>query len=381
MTVKETISSQTSPAYSVASRYWRLRDKREGWWPWGWLLLLALLLVFLYGLFVTAPAIEDQTAKRVGQVLAGHGVSNFEVDADGQEVRIRATASDADSERLRALARDATCETWVAGSLVCPNSVHVEVRAAARSALPASPQVQRHHDFRFEKTGDSIALNGEVPDAKTRDQLIAAAKSHYANVTDSLRISGERPTDDYDWAARHALQVLFAMQSGNVNWTAGSLSAKGRTTAAKEAEVRRVFTSASHPDRLGAIDLEIAEDANRCNKAFAERLTASTIRFDTGSAKIAPESSRLIAQLAELAKACPIGLAVEGHTDNVGSGQFNRRLSQARAEAVVAALVDLGVDSARLSPRGFGADRPIADNSTLAGRAKNRRIEIRAIAP
>src|SRR5690606_15983797 len=67
---------------------------------------------------------------------------------------------------------------------------------------------------------------------------------------------------------------------------------------------------------------------------------------------------------------------IEGHTDSQGSANLNQALSQRRAEAVRDALVQEGVDASRLRARGVGADRPVADNATAAGRAENRRVEI-----
>ena len=67
---------------------------------------------------------------------------------------------------------------------------------------------------------------------------------------------------------------------------------------------------------------------------------------------------------------------MEGHTDNVGSPASNKTLSEARAKSVVSAIVSQGVAADRLSPVGFGQDKPIADNSTDEGRAKNRRVEL-----
>ncbi|MEO1426197.1 MAG: OmpA family protein, partial [Pseudomonadota bacterium] len=68
-------------------------------------------------------------------------------------------------------------------------------------------------------------------------------------------------------------------------------------------------------------------------------------------------------------------IAIAGHTDSVGSASLNQRLSEARAKAVSAWLVEYGVDPAQLSARGFGETRPLADNETPLGRAKNRRID------
>jgi len=72
-------------------------------------------------------------------------------------------------------------------------------------------------------------------------------------------------------------------------------------------------------------------------------------------------------------------LAVEGHTDNRGSAADNLELSKLRVKAVVAYLVDKGIGADRLKPFAFGENRPIASNATLAGRERNRRIEINFI--
>jgi outer membrane protein OmpA-like peptidoglycan-associated protein len=69
-------------------------------------------------------------------------------------------------------------------------------------------------------------------------------------------------------------------------------------------------------------------------------------------------------------------LEIDGHTDNVGAHDYNVKLSQDRAAAVVAALKTAGVDATRLSSNGFGPDKPIADEATAEGRAKNRRVEL-----
>jgi outer membrane protein OmpA-like peptidoglycan-associated protein len=73
------------------------------------------------------------------------------------------------------------------------------------------------------------------------------------------------------------------------------------------------------------------------------------------------------------------GLKVEisGHTDNVGSKEFNLQLSQKRAESVVQFLVSNGIDKSRLIAVGYGETRPIADNSSEAGRTENRRTEMK----
>jgi len=69
-------------------------------------------------------------------------------------------------------------------------------------------------------------------------------------------------------------------------------------------------------------------------------------------------------------------VSVEGHTDNVGDAESNKKLSNDRAKAIVDALIAKGIEKTRLSSIGWGQEKPLADNRTEEGRAKNRRVEI-----
>ena len=69
-------------------------------------------------------------------------------------------------------------------------------------------------------------------------------------------------------------------------------------------------------------------------------------------------------------------ISVEGHTDNVGNATLNRILSENRAKAVMNYLVTKGINTTRLTSKGWGQTKPIADNSTEEGKAKNRRVEL-----
>jgi outer membrane protein OmpA-like peptidoglycan-associated protein len=102
------------------------------------------------------------------------------------------------------------------------------------------------------------------------------------------------------------------------------------------------------------------------------------IFFDTGKADLKPESDAAVGEVAKLLKAEPaLKVYVVGHTDNVASLDLNTKLSQARADAVVQALVARhGIAAARLVGRGAGPLAPVASNDTEEGRAKNRRVEL-----
>jgi outer membrane protein OmpA-like peptidoglycan-associated protein len=106
-------------------------------------------------------------------------------------------------------------------------------------------------------------------------------------------------------------------------------------------------------------------------------LISEQVQFETGSARIRPESDRVLqAVLKILTEHKEITLiSVEGHTDNRGTRELNTGLSRDRAASVVQWLVYHGISRDRLTSAGFGPDRPIADNNTEAGRQKNRRVE------
>ncbi len=101
------------------------------------------------------------------------------------------------------------------------------------------------------------------------------------------------------------------------------------------------------------------------------------VTFDTGKATISPDSAKLLDDAAAALKAASeLKVEVGGHTDNVGSADANLKLSQERAQAVMAALVKRGIAAGRMTAKGYGQTVPVADSRTEDGRAKNRRVEL-----
>jgi outer membrane protein OmpA-like peptidoglycan-associated protein len=128
-----------------------------------------------------------------------------------------------------------------------------------------------------------------------------------------------------------------------------------------------------------AMQQEMTSDA----KAWADEIGKTGhaaiygIEFDTGKATIKPESEKVLSEVLGMLQAQPSWkMKVEGHTDSTGTKAGNLALSQKRAESVVSWLVQKGIAQAQLEAAGLGDTKPIADNATDAGRAKNRRVEL-----
>ncbi|WP_445403977.1 OmpA family protein [Acinetobacter vivianii] len=101
------------------------------------------------------------------------------------------------------------------------------------------------------------------------------------------------------------------------------------------------------------------------------------INFDSNKATLKPEGMVSIQEIKEVLDKDPqLKLEIQGYTDDIGSAEHNQRLSQARAEAVKNELVRANISSDRLQATGFGQTKPIADNQTEQGKAKNRRVEL-----
>lgn len=105
------------------------------------------------------------------------------------------------------------------------------------------------------------------------------------------------------------------------------------------------------------------------------------VQFELGKAEVKSESHGLLDEVAKVLKENPQVeiISVEGHTDSTGSAEFNKKLSQQRAEAVAKYLSSKGVKAARMEPKGYGPERPIADNVSDPGREANRRVEFNII--
>jgi len=166
--------------------------------------------------------------------------------------------------------------------------------------------------------------------------------------------------------------------------------------ALKEVPAGLVVTTGSHPDYITGseqedllagkvVDVELRLERVK-NEDLAERLENDGkvdlygIYFDTDKATLKPESEATLNQVLSMLKGKPaLRIEIGGHTDSQAADNYNLDLSKRRAQTVMKWLTDKGIAASRLTAKGFGESSPVADNETAAGRALNRRVEIRDI--
>jgi outer membrane protein OmpA-like peptidoglycan-associated protein len=154
------------------------------------------------------------------------------------------------------------------------------------------------------------------------------------------------------------------------------------TDATRQAEVARAETERIRKQREEEVNqLHVALDriiaTRRTEDGLIMSLPESALRFDFDSATIRPEGRELLSRIAGVLLASrSFGLTVYGHTDYIGTAQYNLGLSEQRAQAVKDYMAAAGIDPNIIMVKGFGKSSPIVAGKDEASRAKNRRVEI-----
>ena len=134
------------------------------------------------------------------------------------------------------------------------------------------------------------------------------------------------------------------------------------------------------PEPVQAIKEVIQEAVKEEKKEFTidfEKIANQSL-FEFNSDKISEDNHAGLDVVAKFLQETPnVTVKIEGHTDNIGSQEYNQDLSERRAKSVAKYLIDKGVEEDRITTEGFGFSKPIASNKTAEGRAKNRRTEMK----
>jgi outer membrane protein OmpA-like peptidoglycan-associated protein len=222
-----------------------------------------------------------------------------------------------------------------------------------------------------------VDLSGKTDDdeiAKVLAADVAGQASRDCVTTVNVTSTGEKQAAARRLAEEEARLAEEARRKAEED---ARLAAELEAKRKADEEARLAAAKAAEEARLA----EARAAAGRCQTLLADALAKGSINFKRADATLEPKSRPTLDALARIANECPsFKITIEGHTDSEGIPERNNPLSERRAKAVLDYLVDAGVDPARLDPVGYGAERPIADNETAEGRAKNRRIEFKVIA-
>lgn len=232
-----------------------------------------------------------------------------------------------------------------------------------------------------------VQLRGRVPDALTRDAADSFARASFG-ATDVYAATRLDPDLPQGWPIRvlAAIEALGELADGSVTVQPDRIAIKGLSGNADASDnIARILSSKLGETARFSIDVRYDKKldplaglptAKECVDRINQALTTQKITFEPGSATITRDAVPTLDRIAALMKNCAeFQMEVGGHTDSQGREEMNLKLSQDRAQAVIAALQSRRVLTGRLQAKGYGKADPVADNGTEAGREQNRRIE------
>ena len=226
---------------------------------------------------------------------------------------------------------------------------------------------------------EKLTINGIVPDEQSQQKIVGVLQKKYPgkDIAQQIKVAQGQP-EKWTELVSTVLSNMSTLDRVDMDLIDQNLdlSAQTEKSSDKEKLLRslRPFEEYGYTIKTHVIAEDVAKI--RCQGQFDKLLGNAQISFASGKAIIENTSFALLNRLTQTAQVCPDSLLdIAGHTDSQGSKQKNLTLSRERAQAVARWLTKSGIDKQRIKTIGYGSERPIADNSTELGRAKNRRIE------
>jgi len=271
------------------------------------------------------------------------------------------------------------------------NSLKMSEDLLARKAGRKQIISQARQTVQFSEDARALAVrrqNAELVE-RARQAAAATARAEAEAKAAAEAVEAKRKADE---EAQRQSELAAAREA--------QLKAESEAIAAKEAAARAQAQALAEKEAAARADAERsrqdAERARQVAQALRAQLldqlnavlqtrdtprglvvTMADVLFDTGKYNLRPAARERLARLSGIVSSHPgLVLQVEGHTDSVGSDDFNQKLSEQRAEGVRAYLIEQGLAEGTITAVGLGKTMPIADNTTAEGRQKNRRVEI-----
>jgi OOP family OmpA-OmpF porin len=261
--------------------------------------------------------------------------------------------------------------------------------------VPATPAAQFDSRLVLTRTGDKLTYDGVVDSEASKAAILEALTTAFGagNVSGNIAVDANARTPGW-LAALAGFLPQFTANGATLTFEGSKVDLSGDVADADKAGLLAKLKAAFGGFSFGGMFEGLGAAAERSVEAAAaaleklapgkfsasdlvKALNLMIVHFDSDSANISADSDAILKKAAAAIKAAPAGTRIEvgGHTDNTGNAAANQTLSQQRAEAVKARLEQEGVAAEVLTAKGYGQDKPVADNSSDDGRAQNRRIE------
>jgi outer membrane protein OmpA-like peptidoglycan-associated protein len=238
-----------------------------------------------------------------------------------------------------------------------------QTEAAERAKLEAQLAAERAARERAEAEAARAA-------AQAQQQAALAQQQAAQQEAERSRLAAERAARDTAAAEAARAAALLQQQAAQEETERARKQAAESERARQQAEAEKAELRKRLLDQLNSV-LQTRDSARGLI------VNMSDVLFDFGKYTLKPGAREKLAKISGIVLAHPgLNLQVEGHTDSVGSDEYNQLLSEQRASGVREFLVEQGVPAASVTARGFGKAQPVATNDTPEGRQRNRRVEL-----
>ncbi len=253
----------------------------------------------------------------------------------------------------------------ISGCSSVPQNPALSQAQAAYDSARSNPQVASLAPVQLKDAEAAITQADQALNKGASDETVA----HLAYIA-------QRKAEIAQDVARSKADEALVTNSG-AKLTQMELEANAAQLAKSKQKIAEAQAQAQKDQALISQQQARLEALNAKKTARGMVITLGNVLFSTDKARLSSGGIRNVEKLGQFLQQYPkYNVLIEGYTDSTGSDELNQELSKRRADAVRSVLVDMGINSDRVTARGYGKEFPVATNKTAAGRQLNRRVEI-----
>lgn len=345
--------------------------------------LFGLGILVFFGSLYGVRAIESDLKDRAIELLQANAFLDVEVDANGRDIELTGSVDEAD---------DLVTVPELVASVSGVKTVASELRYVA-SPEGGEPTIDTD-PLVIQWSGGQVTVTGDVSDEATRDTLIEALEDSFGSVNaDGLTIE-EGIASEREWLSK-AISLIelsgSSVETGElfIGPDQRVISMTAEFESRQEQRDMREAVEEIVSDSIFAFDSRLTvadtpevepEEVVELQENLDDLIEGKVVEFELGSDVLTSVGIELLDEILAALESFPeVPVEISGHADSQGDDASNLALSERRAKVVLDYLVAHGQDENRFAIVGYGETRPIADNSTAEGRARNRRIEFKAL--